>query len=167
MSTATSISVGTLTIALVLIILNFRTFLKGGKKFGVLLPGTGSAITGSSAALCVGGAFGHAASVVAGAGVSAGAIVPWATGTEEDDIASGTTAGLTTSGSIAVFIIVTLWIVAFRSAGKADRKRMVGGIFCGICLTYTAGVAGLVDDYLIPAYNTIGDQVKEFFERVL
>lgn len=167
MKIATSISVATLSIAVVLIGLNLRSFWKGKKDPKILFPGSGGMVFGSTLAACVGGALGTSAGAVAGAGNGVSGIVPWATGAGDRGVAVGHATGLTVEGGVIAVLVAVLGFLAAREGAKTSKKRVLGGAFCGIVLTYTAGIAALVAAYLIPAYNEVGRQLVAAVEGAL
>lgn len=168
MNAANYISVSTLAIAMVLIALNVRSWWKGGKSVKQLVHGIGGLILGATLVICAGGAFGDAAGLIAGSGNGvSGTVIPWSTGTGDRAVASAATAGLALEGGLIAVIVLALGVVTIKSATKDHRRRLIGGTFVGVCLTYTAGVAGIVTEYLIPAYNGTGTGVVAFFEGAL
>lgn len=164
-SPATGIGAATLLLAGVLIWLNVKTWwTTSGKPLAVLLPGLQGTLAGSSFALCTGGLFGSVAALVAGATNSASGIIPWTTGTQDQSVASGTTSGLTIWGGGIAFAIIITYSLALKALASSkspqDRTRLwrlAGGGVVGICLTYTAGVATVVDRYEIPTFNWLGE----------
>lgn len=166
MNPATAVNVSTLAIVVVLFTLYIRTFIKGGKDPKVLLSGIGGMISGSSLAMCVGGALGVVAAWIAGTTNAASVVAPWATGTGDRTLASGSPQGLTMEGGLVVLAVGVLSWVCIREAGKKERIRQIGGVICGVCLTYTAGFGGLVNSTLIPFYNGIGAQAVSFVENL-
>lgn len=158
MSPASAINIGTLAIIAILIALHIRTFIKGGKDPKILLSGIGGMLGGSSVAMCVGGALGSIAMYIVGGGNALSGIAPWATGTSDGTVAGRTVGGLTMEGGLIVIVVTVFLWVAIREAAKAQRLRLLGGLFCGICLTYTGGYGGLVSASLIPLYNGLGAQ---------
>ncbi|MFI0934626.1 hypothetical protein ACH4RG_23250 [Streptomyces sp. NPDC021019] len=166
MNPATAINVSTLAIIAVLFALHTRTFIKGGKDPKVLLTGIGGMIAGSSLAMSVGGALGLAATYIVGSTNTAAAVAPWATGTSDRTLASGSPQGLTMEGGIIVLVVSVIAWVSIREAGKKERLRLLGGLISGAALTYTAGFGGLVNSTLIPIYNGIGGQLVSFVENL-
>ncbi|GAA2948598.1 hypothetical protein ACFPN0_15020 [Kitasatospora cinereorecta] len=159
MTPASAISVGTLTIIVFLFTLHVRTFIKGGKDPKILLTGLGGMIVGSSLAICVGGALGSIAMYIVGGGNMASGIAPWLSGTGDSQIAGGGAQGLTTEGGLVAVVVAGLGWVCIRDAAKTQRLRLVGGLFCGVCLTYTGGYGGLVQSTQVPMFNELGAQV--------
>ncbi|MFJ8852340.1 hypothetical protein [Streptomyces sp. NPDC102437] len=166
MTPAAYINIGTLTLIVAMIALHVRTFIKGGKDPKILLSGLGGVIVGSSLAMCVGGALSSIAMYIAGGGNGISGIAPWATGTGDRAIAAGSASGLSMEGGIIAAVVAVLGWVTIRDADKTKRLRLIGGLFCGVCLTYTAGYGGLVDDSLIPFYNGLGAQLIAAVERL-
>ncbi|MEU6628401.1 hypothetical protein ABZ905_08915 [Streptomyces parvus] len=165
MTPATAINLSTLAIIVVLFALHIRTFIKGGKDPKVLLSGIGGMIAGSSLAMCVGGALGVVATWIVGGTNVASAVAPWATGTGDRTLASAQAQGLSMEGGIVVLAVAVLSWVCIRDAGKKERIRQIGGLICGVCLTYTGGYGGLVNSTLIPLYNGIGGQLASLAEN--
>jgi hypothetical protein len=164
-STSTSIGVATLFAAVTIIALTIRTYLNNGRNWKVFLPGLGGALVGATLALCAGGAFGWLASAVAGAGNTASGLIPWATGTDDECVASTTVEGLRITGGGIAVAIVALGFVVIRASSGDRRRRLLAGVFVGVCVTYTAGVGGLVDEHLIPLFNDSGDQIVQIVEN--
>lgn len=165
MSPATAINVSTLAIIVVLLALTVRSFIKGGKDPKILLPGVGGTLVGSTLALCAGGALGVIATWIAGSGNSVSGVAPWATGTGDRTVASATPGGLTMEGGLVALTVALLGWVAIREAAKTARLRLIGGLFVGVCLTYTAGFSGFVASTQVPVYNSVGAQIVTFFEK--
>lgn len=159
MTPATAISLGTLTIIVLLFVLHARTFIKGGKDPKILVSGVGGTIVGSSLAICVGGALGSIAMYIVGGGNMVSGVAPWLSGTNDSQIASGSAQGLTGPGGLVTLVVTGLGWVCIREAAKSQRVRLIGGLFCGVCLTYTGGYGGLVQSTLIPFYNGLGAQL--------
>jgi hypothetical protein len=164
-NTNTSIGVATFFLALVPIALSIRTFIKSKYDWHVFVPGVGGAVVGSTLATCSGGALGWIAAKIAGAGNSVSGLIPWATGTEDEGVSGATVEGLRISGGGIAVLIVAIGYVAIRAASGDRRRRMLWGTFVGVCLTYTAGVGGLVDEHMIPLFNDSGDQIVNVAEN--
>lgn len=168
MTAATYISVSTLAVAAILIVLNLRTWWKGSKALKHLVHGVGGLILGVTLAVCAGGFLGDIASWIAGGSNSvAGTVIPWSTGTGDRNLSSAATSGLAVEGGVVAVVVLALGFVTLREASKDARRRLLGGTFVGVCLTYTAGVAGIVTSYLIPAYNGSGLRVVAFVEGAM
>lgn len=167
MTPATAIRLSTLAIILVMVVLHTRSFLKAGKDPKILIPSLGGTIAGASLAICVGGALGTVATYIAGSGNVVSGVVPWATGTGDRALASGSPQGLTMEGGLIALAAAALTWVVIREAAKTQRIRLIGGLFCGTCLTYTAGIGGLVGNTIVPAYNGIGAQIASLAENLV
>ena len=136
-------------VALVLVILwaNLRPWWKGDRNPAKLKSfGLGS-LLGSVSTMCAGGILGWLAGCSArAANTGGGKGVQAATGqTSEAAVTHGDLGQLTPEGAVIVFLLTCATIFAFRAAGKDERKRMVGGVFCGVCLCLTAGVASALN----------------------
>ncbi|MFD5002204.1 hypothetical protein ACFWMV_04780 [Streptomyces mutabilis] len=150
-------------IALVLVVLwaNLRPWWKGDRDPAKLKSfGTGS-LLGALSTMCGGGLLGYIAGCAAGAAnTGGGKAVAGATGQQAAaPVTTGSLGNLTPSGAVVVFLITCGTIFAFRAAGKDERKRMVGGIFCGVCLCLTAGVASALN-WLPGLINGVGGQLQ-------
>lgn len=163
-----AISISTLTVAAVLIGLTIRSWWKSGKTFKILLQGFGGVILGVTLAICVGGFLGDIAIWVAGGSTNVtGAIIPWATGTGDRQIAAGSASGLAMEGGAVAAFVLAIGFVAIKASSGRVRWRLIGGTFVGICLAFTAGLASIVAQFLIPAYNGAGSSVVAFVEGAL
>ena len=144
-----ALSVGVLAV-------NVRSWWKGSREIKSLVPFGGGVVQGASWTLCVGGLLGWVAVRTAGAGSSAGDWgVSRVTGTGGGAIAAGSMGSLTPAGACVVVIALILGIISFKAAGKADKKKIAGGLFVGLTLTATAGFAQLMQ-WVPDAYNSVG-----------
>ncbi|MEW2302004.1 hypothetical protein AB0958_18860 [Streptomyces sp. NPDC006655] len=163
--TGTTLTLGGLLAALLVLVANLYPWYRGGRDMKMLAPfgkGCGAA---ALAAACPGGILGwthkHTGGVANGAGEGVGSA---ATGTHSgNDLTSGQLVGLGATGAVIVAIAVFLVFLAYKQAGKADRRRIVGGFFVGSSLTLTAGVAGALH-WLPGALNAAGDGVVSAFQ---
>lgn len=158
MTTATTLSIGGLGIALAILIANLRPWWKSKKRDPKdLIPfGSGFAV-GALATICGGGILGWLAGCAAGAANTAGRrAVPGATGTPDGSIAHASLGQLTPGGGLVVFLMTVGLVLAWKSTEKKEKKRMAGGVFCGTTLCLTAGIAGLLT-WLPMVVNTSGD----------
>lgn len=158
MSTTITLSLGGLLAALVVLACNLHPWWTGSRELKQLAPfgkGFGAA---ACAAACPGGILGwaHARSGT----VANGAGQRTASGTTGTDAGSGLTTGqltgLSATGAVIVVIAVLLVILAWKTAGKKDKKRIIGGAFVGSTMCLTAGVAGALA-WLPAALNTTGN----------
>lgn len=164
---ATAIGAATLLLAALLIWLNVKTWwTTQGRPIAIFWPGLQGAIAGSSMALCGGGIIGTLAAMGIGVVNRVAGIIPWATGTQDESLASGSISGLNIWGGGVAFAITVTFVLAVRAlassssaSDKVRRNRLVGGAIVGACITYTAGIASLVTNYQIPFYNALGEQL--------
>lgn len=127
---------------------NLRKWWDGNREPKALLPFGQSTLMGILATLCTGGLLGwltgctrQGVSTVGDQAVSAITNAP--TGAP---MASQSLAGqLTPEGGVVVALAAAITYAAYKAAGKDDKRRMLGGLLCGMCLTITAGVAGALD----------------------
>ncbi|MHC5259894.1 hypothetical protein ACYSUO_18610 [Streptomyces sp. UC4497] len=147
MTGSTGLTLAGVAAVLVILWANLRPWWKGDRDPAKLKSfGLGS-LLGSVSTMCAGGVLGWLAGCsasIANTGGSKG--VQAATGkTSDAAITHGNLGQLTPEGAVIVFLLTCATIFAFRAAGKDERKRMVGGTFCGVCLCLTAGVASLLN----------------------
>ncbi|MFJ9214246.1 hypothetical protein [Streptomyces sp. NPDC102264] len=165
MNIATSLTLTGLAISAAIFWLNFRPWWKGSREPKALIPfGSGFAL-GAVATVCTGGLLGWLAGCSAGVANSAGErgvrAVTGAAGSGA--LARGDLGQLTPEGAVIVFLMTVGVFLAWKAAGKQDKKRMAGGGFCGATLCVTAGVASLLN-WLPGSLNTAGEQLRAAVE---
>jgi hypothetical protein len=111
--------------------------------------------------MCGGGLLGYLAGCTAGAvNTGGGEVVTGTTGQHAGaPVTTGSLGDLTPAGAVIVVLIASGVVFAFRAAGKDERKRMVGGVVCGVCLCLTAGVASALN-WLPGLINGAGQQLQ-------
>lgn len=162
MNPTTTLTVGGLLAALIILTANLYPWYTGGRDMKQLAPfgkGFGAA---ACAAACPGGILGWAHSrsgtIANGAGERAGRA---ATGTNATTgLTSGQLAGLSATGAVIVVVAVTIVVLSYKAAGKKDKKRILGGAYVGSTLCLTAGVAGALA-WLPGALNAAGAGVVD------
>jgi hypothetical protein len=159
--TATStLTLGGLLLALIILTCNLYPWYRGGREMKQLASFGKGFAAAVCAAACPGGILGWAhsrsATVGNGAGERAGQAL---TGTNSAaGLTSGQLVGLGATGAVIVVIAVTLVVLAYKEAGKKDKRRILGGAYVGSALCLTAGVAGALA-WLPGALNAAGDGV--------
>ena len=151
-------------LALVLAILwaNLRPWWKGNRDPQQLRAfGTGN-LLGALSTMCGGGLLGWLAGCAPTIANTGGdKATRSVTGqSSAGAITTGDLGQLTPEGAVVVFLIAVGTVMAFRAAGKQDKKRMVGGVFCGVCLCLTAGVAGALS-FLPDLINQAGTVLED------
>jgi hypothetical protein len=127
---------------------NIKKWWDGSRELKNIAPFAQSTVMGALASLCGGGLLGwlsgctrqgvstvgdQAVSGIAGTGGGA-------------PLASQSLAGqLTPEGGVVVALAAVITVAAYKAAGKDEKRRVAGGLVCGMCLTITAGVAGALD----------------------
>lgn len=165
MTGTTTATLGGLLAALVVLVANLHPWYRGGREMKQL-SAFAKGFTGAAlAAACPGGILGwahtHTGGIANGAG---GSIGKGTTGiTSSGTLTSGRLTGLGISGAIVVVLGVLLVGLAYKAAGKADKRRIVGGAFVGGVFLLTAGVAGVLS-WLPGALNGAGDAVVGAFQ---
>lgn len=144
---------------------NLRPWWTGGRDPKKLIPfGQGFGL-GAVATICTGGILGWLAGCAAqGANRAGEKGVQGATGTADAGaLARGSLGHLTPEGGAVVFLITIGVVLAWRAAGKGDRRRIGGGGFCGATLCVTAGMASLLD-WLPATVNQAGAVLRSAVE---
>ncbi|MEU3683753.1 hypothetical protein AB0E99_22835 [Streptomyces sp. NPDC030592] len=165
MTGTTTASLGGLLAALLVLYANLRPWWTGNREMKLLAP-FGKGLAGAlAAATCPGGILGWARQRTGAVANSAGETVgKSATGTTQTDtISGGQMAGLIGVGALVAALMVFAVFLAWKNAGKKDRRRIVGGAFVGTVATLTAGGAGAFD-WLPGALNGIGDAIVALAE---
>lgn len=160
MTGTTTLTLGGLLAGLLVLVANLHPWWRGNremKQLGAFGKGFGAA---ACAAACPGGILGwahtHTGTVANGAGERTGHA---AAGTSSGSaLTTGQLAGLSATGAVVAIVAVYLVVLAYKAAGKADRRRIVGGFFVGSVLLLTAGVAGALS-WLPGTLNAAGDGV--------
>lgn len=157
MTTTSTLTLGGLLAALLVLLANLHPWWTGSREMKQLAAfGKGAAAAGCAAA-CPGGLLGwvhsRSGAVANGAGERTAAV---GTGTSAGaGLTSGQIVGLGSTGAVVTVLVVFLVVLAYKKAGKADKKRILGGAFVGSVLLLTAGVAGALA-WLPNALNTTG-----------
>ena len=160
MNGTTSLTLGGLLLALIILTCNLYPWYRGGRNMAQLASfgkGFGGAVC---AAACPGGILGwthaHSGTLGNGAGERTGKALTGTTATTS--LTTGQLVGLGMTGAIVVVIVVIIVVLAYKEAGKKDRRRIIGGAYVGSTLCLTAGVAGALA-WLPSALNGFGDGI--------
>ncbi|MFF1756150.1 hypothetical protein [Streptomyces sp. NPDC058266] len=140
------LTLGGIAVALAILWLNFRKWWKGNRDPKDLIPyGAGSAL-GSLSTICIGGALGWGASGVAGLLSSAGSTgVSKVTGTSgASSMPTGRMGVLTPEGAVVTCLVLVGVIALYKSSGKLDKRRIVGGFVTFAILGFLPGIASLL-----------------------
>lgn len=165
MTGTTTLTLGGLLAALIVLYANLRPWWAGNRDPKRLTP-FGKGLAGALvAAACPGGILGWArqrtGSVANTAGQTAGRGASGTTQTEA--ISGGQMAGLLGTGALVAVLIVFAVVLAWKAAGKDDKRRILGGVFVGLVASLTAGAAGALA-WLPGALNGIGDGIVALAE---
>lgn len=160
MTSTTTLTLGGLLAALIILTANLYPWYTGGREMKQLASfgkGFGAA---ACAAACPGGILGWAHSrsgtIANGAGERAGEAATGTTATSS--LTTGQLVGLGATGAVIVVVTVTVVALSYKAAGKKDKRRILGGAYVGSTLCLTAGVAGALS-WLPGALNAAGDGV--------
>jgi cytochrome c biogenesis protein CcdA len=167
-----SVTTGGLGISLVILFANLRTWFKSKDRDPrVLAPFGGGIALGSLSTLCAGGVLGLLATWTVHANNKVGGtVVPGSTGQPGSTLTQGSAGRLDEGGGLTVFFLACVMVLAWKATGKGDegkalRKRMAGGVVCGVTFALTVAVAGVLHDTVVAAANGSGDQVLAFFNH--
>lgn len=167
MTGTTTLTLGGLLAALIILIANLHPWWTGNREMKQLAS-FGKGFAGAAcAAACPGGLLGWAhtrtGTVANGAGERTSAVAAGATTT--DTVTRGQLVGLGTTGAVVAVLVVFLIALSYKAAGKKDQKRILGGAFVGSVLLLTAGVAGALS-WLPDALDVAGDALVDAAEGV-
>lgn len=165
MTATSTLTLGGLLLALIILTCNLYPWYRGGREMSKLASfgkGFGAAVC---AAACPGGVLGwtHTRSGTVGNGIGERTSHATTGTTSTQSLTTGQLVGLGATGAVIVVIAVTLVVLAYKEAGKKDRRRIIGGAYVGSTLCLTAGVAGALS-WLPGALNAAGDGVVAAFE---
>ncbi|CUW29676.1 MULTISPECIES: hypothetical protein [Streptomyces] len=165
MTATNTLTLGGLLLALIILVCNLYPWWRGNRDMKMLAPfGKGTA-AGISAAMCPGGILGWAHSRSGTVGNGIGERTSQATtGTASgQSITTGQLVGLGATGAAIVVLTVLLVVLAYKEAGKKDRRRIIGGAYVGSTFCLTAGVAGALA-WLPGTLNGLGDGIVAAFQ---
>ncbi|MDT0477378.1 hypothetical protein RM863_35180 [Streptomyces sp. DSM 41014] len=165
MTGTTTLSLGGLLAALLILYANLRPWWTSNRELKKLAPFGKGFSAAACAACCPSGLLGwlhHRSGTVAN---SAGERVGESTTgiAQGQGLTGGQLTGLGITGATVVVIAVYAAVTAWKAAGKDDKKRIIGGAFVGSVLCLTAGVAGLLS-WLPAALNAAGAAVADAFQ---
>lgn len=165
MTSTTTLTLGGLLAALLILLANLHPWWTGGREMKQLAPFGKGFSAAACAAACPGGLLGwthsHAGTAANGAGERTSVA---ASGTASGSgLTTGQLVGLGMTGAVIVVLTVFLVGLEYKRAGKKDKRRIVGGFFVGSVLLLTAGVAGALA-WLPSALNGAGDAVVAAFQ---
>lgn len=127
---------------------NIKKWWDGGRELKNLAPFAQSTLMGALSSLCAGGILGWLSGCTRqGVSTVGDQAVSGITGTSGGaPIAARSLAGeLTPEGGLVVALAAVITLAAYKAAGKDEKRRVIGGLICGMCLTITAGIAGALD----------------------
>ncbi|GAA3718122.1 hypothetical protein [Streptomyces tremellae] len=141
-----ALSLGGVTVALALLWLNLRPWLKGSRDPKALLPYASGAGLGSVATICTGGALGWGAAGIASLATRGGSTgVRGVTGVSgAATLPTGRMGALTQPGAVVACVLLVGVCVLFKASGKQDKRRLVGGFVTFAILGFLPGVAYLL-----------------------
>lgn len=165
MNTATGLSLSGFALALIILLANLRRWWKGSRDPKDLSHFGQGFTLGALATACAGGLLGWVAGCAPGVANSGGQKgVSGLTGASPSSpLARGSIGSLTEEGAVVVTLFAVLVLFSWRAAKKDEKKRLGGGMFCGMTLCITAGIAGLLT-WLPDLVNTIGMQGRTMAE---
>lgn len=127
---------------------NIKKWWDGSRELKNLAPFAQSTLMGALASLCGGGLLGWLSGCTRqGVSTVGDHAVSGITGTSGGaPVASQSLAGqLTPEGGVVVALAAVITVAAYKAAEKDEKRRVLGGLICGVCLTITAGAAGALN----------------------
>ncbi|MFH8717254.1 hypothetical protein [Streptomyces zaomyceticus] len=159
-----ALSFAGVSLALLVLWANLRPWWKGGRDPKALVPYGSTLLLGLLATMCVGGLLGWGAAGIVGLFSGGGdTVVSAAAGTSGTSVATAQLGTLTGPGGVTVTLYFGAILLIWKSAGKQDKRRMLGGLATGAVLGVLPG-AVLLLDWLPDTVNTAGATAKAFFE---
>jgi hypothetical protein len=160
----TALSFAGVAVALLITWANIRPWWKGGRDPKALVPYGSALLLGLLATMCIGGLLGWGADGIAGLVTKSGdTAVSAAAGTAGAQVATTRLGTLTQAGGVVVTAYTGGMLVAFKAAGKLDKRRMAGGVITGAVLGILPGVVLLLD-WLPTGVNDLGAYAKAMVE---
>ncbi|WP_033227174.1 hypothetical protein, partial [Streptomyces sp. NRRL F-6674] len=158
-------SLAGVAVALGILWANLRPWWKGGRDPKALLPYASGAGLGSLSTICIGGALGWGAAGIAGIFTSGGNTgVSKVTGTSgAAAMPTGRMGTLTPEGGIVVCLLLLGVILLYKSSGKLDKRRILGGVASFAVLGFLPGVAELLG-WWPDLVNSLGDHGRTLLE---
>lgn len=165
MTSTNALTLGGLLAALIILTCNLYPWYRGGREMSKLAAFGKGAAGGVCAAACPGGILGwaHSRSGTVGNGIGERTSQATTGTTSGQSLTTGQLVGLGTTGAVLVVIVVLLVVLAYKEAGKADKRRIFGGAYVGSTLCLTAGVAGALA-WLPGTLNGAGDGIVAFVQ---
>ncbi|MBZ6250372.1 hypothetical protein KVH27_18550 [Streptomyces olivaceus] len=165
MTGTTTLTLGGLLAAVLVLYANLRPWWTGGRQMKQLAA-FGKGLAGAfAAAACPGGILGWArqrtGSIANTGGESVGQSATGAA--QANAISGGQLAGLVATGAFVAVLVVFAVVLAWKAASDKDKRRIVGGSFVGLVITLTAGGAGALA-WLPGALNGVGDAIVALAE---
>lgn len=158
MSGTTTLTLGGLLAALIVLAANLHPWWTGNREMKQLKAFGQGFVAAACAAACPGGILGWAHSHTGAAANKAGESTSSAAAgsSSTSNLTTGQLTGLSATGAVIVVVTVFLVSLSYKGAGKKDKKRLLGGAFVGSAFLLTAGVAGALN-WVPAALNGIGD----------
>ncbi|MFF8910186.1 hypothetical protein [Streptomyces olivaceoviridis] len=165
MTGTTTLTLGGLLLALIILTCNLYPWYRGGREMSKLaMFGKGTA-AGVCMAMCPGGILGwtHSRSGTVANGVGERTSQATTGTASGQSLTTGQLVGLGATGAAIVVLVVLVVSLAYKEASRKDKRRIVGGAYVGSTLCLTAGVAGALA-WVPSVFNSAGDGVVAFFQ---
>lgn len=165
MNQQTGLTLVGLALSLAVLAANLYPWWTGNRDMKQLRPFGEGLLLGTLATMCAGGLLGWIAGCAPQAANETGAkAVAGVTGTTSTSaVARSSLGSLTPEGAVVVVLVTVLVVLAWKKAGKLDKRRMLGGALCGTTLCTTAGIASALN-WLPGLVNGAGMQLRAAFE---
>jgi hypothetical protein len=143
---------------------NLRPWWKSGRDPRALVPYGSALLLGLIATMCVGGLLGWGAAGIAGLVTGGGdKVVSAAAGTGAARLSTARLGALTPAGGIVATLYFGGLCLAWKGAGKLDKRRMAGGLLTGAVLGFLPGIVQLMG-WLPETVNSAGAYAKAIIE---
>ncbi|MFI9339986.1 hypothetical protein ACIG0D_01720 [Streptomyces sp. NPDC052773] len=165
MTPTSTLTLGGLLLALIILVCNLYPWWRGNREMKMLAAfGKGNA-AGVCAAMCPGGILGwvHSRSGTVGNGIGERTSEATTGTASGQSLTTGQLVGLGSTGAAVVVLAVLVVVLAYKEAGKKDKRRILGGAYVGSTFCLTAGVAGALA-WLPGTLNAAGSGVVTFFQ---
>ncbi|KAB8162933.1 hypothetical protein FH609_004195 [Streptomyces sp. 3MP-14] len=123
-----------------------------------LLPLASGLVYGSAMVACVGGLIGWTAYYISNLNSGGGnTALAGTTGAQGRDMATNDITYLTDGGALIVAVALVALIALWKKIPKKKRIQLAAGVWAGVSLAYSSGLAGTLGRTISPLLNGAGD----------
>ncbi|MFJ7912624.1 hypothetical protein [Kitasatospora sp. NPDC096204] len=160
--TTAQLSLGGLALAVAILVATAVRWWRRGCEMPGAAVLTGGLLMGLLSALCTGGLLGFAAHYLVREATNPLGNKLSGTGAEQL-LPQAAPAGMNAGGGVATTLLLAVVVLAWRCCDYQLRRQLTAGIVSGSALGLAGGISGLAAATLIPAVNSIGDQILAAF----